>query len=224
MENLMYNIGYTFKNTKLLETALTHSSYANENKTDSYERLEFLGDSILSFVVSSRLYDSKENIAEGDMSKLRAAIVCEKSLDECATKLGFGNYLILSKGEELTGGRTRPSILADVFEAVLAAIYLDSDFSEAEKFVMSQLGDAIEKARQGIALYSDYKTELQEIAQGRGSKIQYVHVKEDGPAHSKTFTVQVLYDNKVVAEGVGKSKKEAEQNGARIAIKEVKNG
>ena len=224
MQKLMDNIGYNFKKIDLLKTALTHSSYANENKVQSYERLEFLGDSILSFVVSTHLYSSKDNIPEGEMSKLRAAIVCEKSLDECAKRLEFGNYLILSKGEELTGGRTRASILADVFEAVLAAIYLDSDFAQAEKFVMSQLGDAVKKAQNGIALYFDYKTELQEIAQGNGCNVEYKHIKEDGPAHNKTFTVQVLYDGKVVAEGTGKSKKDAEQNAASVAIKEVNNG
>lgn len=222
MQKLMHDIGYDFKNLKLLEMALTHSSYANENKTQSYERLEFLGDSILSFVVSTQLYASNENIPEGEMSKLRAAIVCERSLDECAKNLNFGDYLILSKGEELTGGRTRASILADVFEAVLAAIYLDSDFKEAEKFVMSQLGVAIEKARKGIPLYMDYKTELQEIAQSEGKKVEYNHVREEGPAHSKIFTVQVLYDGKVLSENMGKSKKDAEQNAAKLAITEVK--
>jgi len=224
MQNLMQNIGYYFKNTDLLKTALTHSSYANENKTQSYERLEFLGDSILSFVVSTHLYASKENIPEGEMSKLRASIVCERSLDKCAKKLRFGDYLYLSKGEELTGGRSRVSILADVFEAVLAAIYLDSDYIQAEKFVMNQLGDAIKKAQNGIALFSDYKTELQEIAQGRGFSVEYKHVKEEGPAHNKIFTVQVLYNGEIVAEGKGKSKKDAEQNAAMLAINEVQNG
>ena len=224
MQSLMQNIRYSFKDIKLLKTALTHSSYANENKTQSYERLEFLGDSILSFVVSKHLYSSNENIPEGEMSKLRASIVCERSLDECAKKLNFSEYLILSKGEELTGGRKRASILADVFEAVLAAIYLDSDFNEAERFVMDQLGDAIAKACKGESLYNDYKTELQEIAQGHGKKVEYVHVKEEGPAHDKIFTVNVLYDGNVVSEGKGKSKKDAEQNAAKYAILEVKNG
>ena len=224
MHKLMLNIGYKFKNINLLKTALTHSSYANENKTQSYERLEFLGDSILSFIVSTQLYTSNENIPEGEMSKLRAAIVCERSLDECAKKLKFGEYLILSKGEELTGGRTRASILADVFEAVLAAIYLDSDFVEAEKFVMSQLGNAINKARKGISLYTDYKTELQEIAQANGKKVEYKHIREEGPAHNKIFTVQILYDGNTVSEDKGKSKKEAEQNAAKLAITEVQNG
>ena len=224
MQELMHNLGYEFKDINLLTMALTHSSYANENKTQSYERLEFLGDSILSFVVSTQLYTSNANIPEGEMSKLRASIVCERSLDERAKKLDFGKYLFLSKGEELTGGRTRVSILADVFEAVLAAIYLDSGYDEAEKFVLSQLGDAISKARQGIALYMDYKTELQEIAQSNAKKVEYKHIKEEGPAHNRIFTVQVLYDGNIVAEDKGKSKKEAEQNAARIAIAEVQNG
>ena len=224
MQKFMQDISYEFKNMDLLTTAFTHSSYANENNTQSYERLEFLGDSILSFIVSTQLFASKENILEGEMSKLRAAIVCEKSLDECAKKLNFGNYLILSKGEELTGGRNRASILADVFEALLAAIYIDSGFEEAEKFVLTQLGDAIEKARKGVPLYTDFKTELQEIVQGKGRKVSYIHVGEDGPAHCKTFTVQVFYNDKVISEASGNSKKEAEQNAARPAIKEVKNG
>ena len=220
MQKFMQDISYEFKNMDLLTTAFTHSSYANENNTQSYERLEFLGDSILSFIVSTQLFASKENILEGEMSKLRAAIVCEKSLDECAKKLNFGNYLILSKGEELTGGRNRASILADVFEALLAAIYIDSGFEEAEKFVLTQLGDAIEKARKGVPLYTDFKTELQEIVQGKGRKVSYIHVGEDGPAHCKTFTVQVFYNDKVISEASGNSKKEAEQNAARLAIKE----
>lgn len=224
MQRLMQDISYQFKDINLLKTAFTHSSYANENKTNSYERLEFLGDSILSFIVSTQLYSSDSNIPEGEMSKLRAAIVCEKSLDECAKRLNFGEYLILSKGEELTGGRNRASILADVFEALLAAIYIDSDFECAEKFVLSQLGTAIDKARKGIKLYTDYKTELQEIAQGFGERVEYKHIGEDGPAHKKIFTVQVLYSNKVIGEATGNSKKEAEQNAARIAIREVQNG
>ena len=124
----------------------------------------------------------------------------------------------------MTGGRTRASILADVFEAVLAAIYIDGGLKEAEKFVMSQLGTAVENACKGIALYKDYKTELQEIAQSVDKKVEYRHVKEEGPAHDKTFTVQVIYDGKVVSEDTGKSKKDAEQNAARRAISEVKNG
>lgn len=223
MQKLIENIGYEFKNINLLRTALTHSSYANERGVDSYERLEFLGDSILSFVVSTHLYKSKCHIVEGDMSKLRAAIVCEKSLDECAKRLNFGKYLFLSKGEEITGGRTRPSILADVFEAVLAAIYLDGGFFAAEKFVMSQLGDAIENAKHGVLLFKDYKTELQEIAQSVDKKVVYEHIKEEGPAHNKVFTVRVLYDGVVLSEEKGRSKKDAEQNAARTAIEEVKN-
>lgn len=223
MQDLMKDIGYNFKNTDYLKTALTHSSYANENGVESYERLEFLGDSILSFVVSTHLYESDKVFQEGDMSKIRASIVCERSLDECSRRLNIGEKLILSKGEELTGGRTRPSILADVFEAILAAIYLDSGYEQAEKFVLSQLGNAIKNGCKGQKLYTDYKTELQEIAQANDKKIIYKHVKEEGPAHNRVFTVQVIYDEKIVAENTGRTKKEAEQNAARIAINEVKN-
>ena len=224
MQELMKDIGYKFKNLDLLKTALTHSSYANEHETESYERLEFLGDSILSFVVSTHLYESAKAFHEGDMSKIRASIVCERSLDECSRRLNIGDKLILSKGEELTGGRTRPSILADVFEAVLAAIYLDSDYEHAEEFVLSQLGKAIDNGCKGKKLYTDYKTELQEIAQANDTKVEYRHIKEEGPAHNRIFTVQVLYKGEVVAENTGRTKKEAEQNAARFAIKEVKNG
>ena len=224
MQELMNDIGYKFKNIDLLKTALTHSSYANEHATESYERLEFLGDSILSFVVSTHLYGSNKAFQEGDMSKIRASIVCERSLDECSRRLNIGEKLILSKGEELTGGRTRPSILADVFEAILAAIYLDSDYEHAEKFVLTQLGKAIENGYKGKKLYTDFKTELQEFAQANDTKVEYRHIKEEGPAHNRIFTVQVLYKGEVVAENTGRTKKEAEQNAAMLAIKEVNNG
>lgn len=224
MKSLMNEIGYNFKDANLLKTALTHSSYANEHKTESYERLEFLGDSILSFIVSTRLYDAKVHFPEGEMSKLRAALVCERSLNECAKRMHFGEHLILSKGEDFTGGRQRASILADAFEAVLAAIYLDGGLDEAKKFVERQLGDAISNGCKGISLYTDYKTELQEIAQSVDKKVEYLHIKEEGPAHNKVFTAQVVYGGRVVAEGKGKSKKDAEQNAAMSAINEVKNG
>ncbi len=224
MVELMQKIGYKFNNDRLLTTALTHSSYANEHKTESYERLEFLGDSILSFVVSTRLYASKHHFREGEMSKLRASIVCERSLSECATSLELGKYLILSKGEEFTGGRTRVSILADVFEAVLAAIYLDSGLDEAVAFVERQLGGAIAKGCKGIMVYTDYKTQLQEIAQAADKKIEYKHIKEEGPAHERVFTVAVMYDGVAISQGKGRSKKDAEQNAAMLAIDEVRNG
>ena len=224
MQELMKNIGYKFKNIDLLKTALTHSSYANEHGIESYERLEFLGDSILSFIVSTHLYESDKVFQEGDMSKIRASIVCERSLDECSRRLSIGEKLILSKGEELTGGRTRPSILADVFEAILAAIYLDSNYEQAEKFVLSQLGKAIENGCKGKKLYTDYKTELQELAQANDTKVEYRHIKEEGPAHNRIFTVEVLYKENIVAQSTGRTKKDAEQNAARLAIAEVKNG
>ena len=223
MHTLMEAIGYHFKDASLLHTALTHSSYANEHKTDSYERLEFLGDSVLSFIVSTQLYGSKTGFPEGEMSKLRAAIVCERSLEECARQLHIGDYLILSKGEELTGGRSRASILADVFESILAAIYLDGGIEQAERFVMSQLGEAITMAQKGTALFKDYKTALQELVQRHEKHVAYRHVSESGPDHNKTFVVEVICEGKILASGSGRSKKDAEQNAARRAIAVMQN-
>lgn len=223
-KKLTREIGYAFKNEDLLKTAFTHSSYANEHNVQSYERLEFLGDSILSFIVSTRLFSASFHFKEGEMSKLRASIVCERSLNECAKRMHFGEYLVLSKGEDFTGGRNRASILADVFEAVLAAIYLDGGLKEAEKFVDRQLGDAISNGCKGVFLYTDYKTELQEIAQSVDKRVEYKHIKEEGPAHDRIFTVSVLYGGVPVAEGKGRNKKDAEQNAAMAAIAEVQNG
>lgn len=220
-ESLMDTIGYHFKDQNLLRTALTHSSYANENKhIQSYERLEFMGDSILSFFVSTYIYDIFQDLPEGDLSKMRASLVCEQSLAQCAVKNNFSPYLILSRGEELTGGRERPSILADVFESILAAIYLDGGIEPARKFVMDNLKAAMDDGSQHAA-FKDYKTALQEKVQHGDSNVEYVHIKEEGPEHSKIFTVRVLFEGKVLAEGRGKSKKDAEQDAARGALEHL---
>ena len=223
MQKLINNIGYKFKNEELLTMALTHSSFANESKSNcqSYERLEFLGDSILSFIVSTNIYEKFKALPEGAMSKLRAAIVCERSLEECARAINIGQYLILSKGEELTGGRQRPSILADVFEAILAAIYLDGGIEPAKDFIMTHLKDALEKAHSGKGIFNDYKTALQEIVQENDNNVEYVHVKEEGPEHNKIFTVEVNFMGEKLAGGTGRSKKEAEQNAAKKAIDNI---
>lgn len=223
MQKLIKNIGYEFKNEKLLTMALTHSSFANESKSNvqSYERLEFLGDSILSFVVSTNIYEKFTTLPEGAMSKLRAAIVCERSLEECAKVINIGEYLILSKGEELTGGRQRPSILADVFEAILAAIYLDGGIDPAKKFVMTHLKDTLEKAQNGKGIFNDYKTALQEMMQRDDNNVEYVHIKEEGPEHNKIFTVEINFMGVKLASGSGRSKKEAEQNAAKKAINNI---
>lgn len=218
MVGLVKNIKYQFNNENLLITALTHSSYANEHKVESYERLEFLGDSILSYIVSDYIYNNFTELPEGGLSKLRSAIVCERSLEQIANELEVGKYLLLSKGEDMTGGRTRPSILADVFESILAAIYLDGGIEPAKKFVFDFLGEYIINARNGKAVFKDYKTRLQEFVQQKDKHATYTSVSESGPEHNKVFVVAVHIDGEQLANGEGKSKKEAEQNAARNGL------
>lgn len=213
-------IGYQFKNKNLLLQALTHSSYANEGKKHgrNNERLEFLGDSVLSVIVAKHLFLKYKDIPEGELTKLRASLVCEKALDVFAQQLGLGEYLRLGKGEEMTGGRNRPSILADAFEAVIAALYLDGGYQAAQKFVLSFIPENldVESANQ----LADYKTTLQEIIQqNREEKIEYVLADEKGPDHAKVFTAEVLLNSNVIGVGEGSSKKQAEQNAAREALK-----
>ena len=218
MESLEKAIGYSFKNPHLAKTALTHSSYANEHKTESYERLEFLGDSILSVAVSEYLYKSYPDMPEGVLTKVRAASVCERSLHIVAERLGLGRFLYINTGEELSGGRERVSILADIVEALLAAIFLDSDMETAKKWVMTNLKDIIDMAVSGKA-FIDYKTELQEYAQSRDNcEVLYKLTGESGPAHLKRFEYDVLLGGKVMGSGSGTSKKEAEQMAAKAAM------
>ena len=213
-------IGYQFKNKNLLLQALTHSSYANEGKKRgrNNERLEFLGDSVLSVIVAKHLFLKYKDIPEGELTKLRASLVCEKALDVFAQQLGLGEYLRLGKGEEMTGGRNRPSILADAFEAVIAALYLDGGCQAAQKFVLSFIPKNLDvKSANQLA---DYKTTLQEIIQqNREEKIEYVLADEKGPDHAKVFTAEVLLNSNVIGVGEGSSKKQAEQNAAREALK-----
>lgn len=214
-------VGYTFKNELLAKEALTHSSYANEFGVRSYERLEFLGDSILSVVVSEYLYENFPDMPEGELTKVRAAAVCERSLYEVASGLSMGNFLFLNKGEEATGGRERISILADIVEATIAAIFLDSGMEEAKKWIMTNVKCVIDKAVSGKA-FKDYKTQLQEIAQsGALSAISYRMVSESGPAHMKTFCFEVLSGDKVIGKGSAGSKKEAEQLAAKAALEDI---
>ncbi len=212
---LQKNLGYEFKNISLLETALTHSSFANEkgDGTVCNERLEFLGDSILGFVSAKYFYENF-NLPEGELTKHRAARVCEKALCLFASELGIGEALRLGKGEERTGGRERPSILADAFEAVLAAIYLDGGLEEASKIVFRFIPrhDALYETK-------DYKTMLQEVIQrNREEHIEYVIADASGPDHAKVFTVEVHLNSNVIGTGIGKSKKLAEQNAAKEAL------
>jgi len=214
-------IGYEFKNKKNLILALTHSSYANENRDKnlkSNERLEFLGDAVLDVIISEEIYTKYSELSEGEMTKLRASIVCETSLVKCAAKIGIGKYLLLGKGEELTGGRTRISILSDAFEALLAAIYIDRGMETARKFVLEQMHELIEASVNGT-IFMDFKTQLQEVVQkNNDKKITYEIIEEKGPDHSKVFVSQVKISGEVMGVGNGKSKKEAEQNAARLAL------
>lgn len=210
-------INYHFKDESLLETAFTHSSYANEKHLSRQcnERLEFLGDSVLGIVSADYFYHNHHNLPEGEMTKRRAACVCEKSLHGFAEEIGIGKYILLGKGEEHTGGRTRPSILADAFEAVIAAIYLDGGLEQARKFIMHFLKDAANTP----SAFSDYKTALQEIIQKNPDEhLSYVLVGESGPDHNKRFEFEVHLNSNVIGTGVGISKKAAEQAAAKSAL------
>lgn len=209
-------IGYSFKNEKLLRTAVTHSSYANEKQTgECNERLEFLGDSVLGVVSADYFYRNLSHLPEGEMTKRRAACVCERSLFEFAKEIELGKYILLGKGEEHTGGRTRPSILADAFEAVIAAIYLDGGLEEARSFILPFLKKAAKKE----PTFNDYKTALQEIIQKNPDEhLSYVLVGESGPDHNKRFEVEVLLNSNVIGTGIGISKKGAEQEAAKSAL------
>ena len=212
-------LGHHFHNKKYLITALTHSSYANEakGKEESNERLEFLGDSVLGFVVADYLFKNYTQFPEGDLTKNRAALVCEKACCGFAKQIDLGNYLRLSHGEQNSGGRTRSSILADAFEAVIAAIYLDAGMEEARKFILRFVLPML-KAHKPKA-FKDYKTALQEIIQQNPEEhLEYALTGESGPDHDKHFTVEVHLNSNVIGKGGGRSKKEAEQQAAREAL------
>ncbi len=215
---LQEKIGYKYTNIGYLERALTHSSFSNEakQKPESNERMEFLGDAVLSIVVSNHIFH-KFHLDEGDLTKIRASLVCEKSLFEFAEKIQLGNYLLLGKGEELMGGRTRPSVVSDAFEAVIASIYLDGGLEPASKFVLSFVKDELEHNTQHSFL--DYKTMLQEIIQKNPEeKVSYVLVSETGPDHDKVFEVEVHLNSNVIGRGKSSSKKSAEQLAAKEAL------
>lgn len=218
MERLEERINYHFNNKMYLKMALTHSSYANEERgLKSNERLEFLGDSVLSIIVSQYLFELYKNKQEGDLTKLRASLVCEKTLAEFARSIDLGGHLLLGRGEQNTGGRERPSILSDAFEAVIAAIFLDGGMEEAKKFVLSFVVEELKKP--AARTTSDYKTTLQEIVQQNGEeRLEYVLVAETGPDHNKRFTVEVHLNSNVIGKGSGRSKKLAEQQAARQAL------
>ena len=215
------SIGYKFKNKDLLINALTHTSYAHENNKESNEKLEFLGDSILEFVSSKYIYNKYPNLQEGEMTKVRATVVCEESLYKIAKSHGFGEFLFLGRSEVKTGGKNRPAILADSVEAVIAAIYLDGGLQEADKFIIENLDKEIEKATKHVG-DKDYKTVLQEKLQEHGEvKIEYEIINETGPDHDKYFEAQVKCNGKILAQGKGKSKKEAHMHAAHKALENL---
>ncbi len=216
MKELEKNIGYEFKDKELLRLALTHSSYANEkgNKRDN-ERLEFLGDSVLGFITAEYLFKSLSDRPEGELTKLRANAVCEKSLAQFAAEINLGEHVLLGKGEIMTGGRERPSILSDAFESVIAAIYLDGGMDQAEKFVLR----FVSKTTTDTVQATDYKTLLQEVIQKNPDEhLTYSLAAQSGPDHDKTFTVEVFLNSNCIGTGSGHSKKKAEQAAAKEAL------
>lgn len=215
------NLNYTFNNPMVLEKALTHSSFVKEKSercSKNNERLEFLGDAFFDAIISEELYNRLDDVGEGRLTKLRASIVCEKSLAEQARNLQLGQYLFMGKGEERMGGRNRDSILADALEAVVAAIFLDGGYEKTKKFVLDTFAKTIDNAING-KMKKDYKTELQETLQANGDvKIEYQIDKEEGPDHDKTFYISLFCNRNIIGKGVGKSKKAAEQNAAKDAL------
>lgn len=214
-------IGYKFKNIKLLEQAVTHSSYANDhyrNASLGNERLEYLGDAIIDFVIGAELFDRFPNEQEGFLSKQRSEIVCEDALAKVAVEYKIKDFLLLSKGEEHKGGRERPSIISDMIEAIVAAVYVDGGYENAKKVVFNLLGDTLERGCRG-ELPKDYKSELQEYYQSIGNKVpNYKILGESGPDHDKIFTAGVYENDVLIGEGKGKTKKEAESNAAKAAL------
>ncbi len=221
MQEFEQLLGYKFKNRELLLTALTHSSFANEKHCTSYERLEYLGDSVLGLIVSEYLYKNLKKEDEGELSKIRSSLVCEESLVKVADRLNISEHLRLGRGTELEGGRKRKSITSDVVEAVIAAIYLDSNLETAKKCVMNLMGDELKGGLHG-EYYHDFKTMLQEKLQKKSHTVAtYKLIGEEGPAHSKFFKVMVMSDGTELAEGSGISKKDAEQDAAKNALKKM---
>ncbi|MBE6599396.1 MAG: ribonuclease III [Ruminococcaceae bacterium] len=218
-------IGYTFNNKEILGEALTHSSFSNESKSkgakvECNERLEFLGDSVLSIIVSSYLFEHYKNKQEGDLTKIRASVVCEKALSKFALDIGLGEYIRLGHGEAMNNGRRRASILADAFEALLAAVYLDSgeSFEPVAAFLLPFITDEIDEIKRS-GVFVDYKTTLQQIVQQvEGEKLEYVLIKESGPDHKKIFEVEARLNSNVIGHGSAGSKREAEQLAAKEAL------
>ena len=217
LKELEEKIGYEFKKKELLRQALTHSSFSNEqkiNKYKNYERLEFLGDAVLELLSSQFFFETYPDMPEGEMTKLRSSMVCELALAYCARDISLGDYLLLGKGEEITGGRTRDSIISDVMEAVIGALYLDGGLSEADAFVKKYILSDLESKQ----LFYDSKTILQEEVQRDGQSLTYELVSETGPDHDKVFMVEARIDGQTVGKGQGRNKKSAQQQAAYQAL------
>ena len=218
LEELEKNIEYEFKNKELLKTALTHTSYAYENNVESNEKLEFLGDSILEFISSKYLYNNYINLREGEMTKVRATVVCEESLYKVALKHNFSDFLYLGKSESSNKANLSKAILADSVEAIIAAMYLDSNLDKVEEFIINNLEEAIKLASKNVGI-KDYKTVLQEKLQVHGNvEIKYTILSEFGPDHNKTFESKVECNGKLLGKGIGKNKKASEMAAAKDAL------
>ena len=222
LEELEQKIGYSFQDKRLLRQALTHSSFANEqkiNKYDDYERLEFLGDAVLELVSSEFLFRENENMTEGQLTRLRASMVCEQALAYCAREFGLENYILLGKGEELTGGRTKDSIISDVMEAIIGALYVDNGMEEAKAYIHRFVLSDLEHKQ----LFYDAKTILQErVQQKNQGMLHYELIREEGPDHDKMFVVEAKIDDKTIGAGQGRTKKAAAQQAAYEALKSMK--
>lgn len=224
---LQSKLKYIFNDLSLLKLALTHKSYAyeqtGEKQKEYNERIEFLGDAILEHIISDELYNYTPMMSEGEMTKKRAAIVCEASLSKALQRVDGQEYIYLGKCEKTTDGKKKDAIIADAFEAILGAVYLDGGYDIARQICLELLKEEINIALSGKGLNTDYKTQLQEFLQKHGNvKIEYLTVKEEGPEHDKKFTVYLLYNSEKIGEGVGKSKKQAEQNAAKQALEKYK--
>ena len=218
LQKLEKSIGYTFQNKHLLITAMTHKSYAYENNVQSNEKLEFLGDSILEFISSKYLYNNYPKLHEGEMTKVRAEVVCEESLYEVASKHNFSDFLLVGKSERSSNGNRKMAIMADSVEAIIAAIYFDAGIEQAEKFIIENLKESIEKSSKNVGM-KDHKTVLQEKLQENGNvDIEYDIIKEEGPDHDKKFTAEVKCNVKILAQGIGRTKKQAEMEAAKKAL------
>jgi len=224
LKQLQHKLHIQFRNAMLLKQAFTHASYVNEHRfsqNQDNERLEFLGDAVLELTVSEFLYNLYPDRPEGELTKLRASIVCEPSLVQFALSLDFGRYVLLGKGEEMTGGRTRPALLADVFESFVGALYLDQGLEAVRQFLHDHVFPSI--TVNGRPQMSDYKTELQELTQHHSmGALEYRIVEERGPAHEREFVSEVYMGSKCLGRGSGRSKKEAEQQAAAVALKQLK--